>query len=148
MRKLLLWIVLMGSVAACGDYVQSSRRSGLPPGHGGRPPGHGGVPPGLAKKMGPPSVYIHGQPSFIRLPGTNVRVMVGVDAYIFRVEGLYYYAYRGSWYMSRHHRGPWNAVSSKNLPRGLRGKSPRKLKNRAKKAKKYKSNRGKKRHDD
>lgn len=138
----------VGFVTACDVYVQPSRRSGLPPGHGGRSPGHGGVPPGLAKKMGPPSVYIHGQPSFIRLPGTNVRVMVGVDAYIFRVKGLYYYAYRGRWYMSRHYRGPWNTISSRNLPRGLRGKSAKKLKARARKIEKNKYHRGKKRHDD
>ncbi len=122
MRKTLLWIILLGFVAARDVCVQPFRRSGLPP-------GHGGVPPGLAKKMGHPSVYVKGRPGFIRLPGTNVRVMVGVDAYTFRVKGVYYYAYRGRWYMSRHYGGPCNAISSRNLPRGLRGKSPRKERN-------------------
>ncbi len=147
MRKILLWIVLIGFVAGCDVYLSPPRRSGLPPGHGGRPPGHGGIPPGQAKKMGPPSVYIPGRPNFVRIPGTNVRVMVGVDAYIFRIKGVYYYAYGGRWYRSRHFRGPWNAISSRNLPPALRGRSPRKLKAQAKKRKKKKSHR-RKHHDD
>ena len=147
MQKILLSLILIGFVAGCDLYVHPSHRSGLPPGHGGRPPGHGGIPPGQAKKMGPPSVYIAGRPKFVRLPGTNVRVMVGVDAYIFRVKGVYYYAYSGHWYMSSHFRGPWNAISSRNLPRGLRGKSPGRLKAKAKKRRKKKSHR-RNHHDD
>ncbi len=147
MQKILLWLILIGFVAGCDVYLHPSRRSGLPPGHGGRPHGHGGIPPGQAKKMGPPSVYFSGRPNFVRLPGTNVRVMVGVNAYIFRVKGVYYYAYSGRWYMSSHFRGPWNRISSRSLPSGLRGKSPKKLKSRARKRRKKKSHRHKNDYD-
>ncbi|NIO10701.1 MAG: hypothetical protein GTO40_22945 [Deltaproteobacteria bacterium] len=136
MKKVLLWIVLLGFVSACDVYVKPSRRAGLPP-------GHGGMPPGLAKKMESPEVYVEGRPNFIRLPGTNIRVMVGVTAYIFRVKGVYYSAYGNRWYMSQHYLGPWNAISASNLPPGLRGRSPRELKKQAIKRARKKYRRGK-----
>lgn len=103
-------------------------RAGLPPGHGGVPPGHGGIPPGQAKKMMPPAVVVVDDPRFVVVPGTNVRVVLGVDADIFVVDGSYYYFYDGGWYKGRHYRGPWREIRDRDLPPGLRGKSPKKLK--------------------
>ena len=69
MRRLLIWIVMVGILAGCDINLSPPRRSGLPPGHGGIPPGHGGIPPGQAKKMGPPPIVVVGIPSFKLIPG-------------------------------------------------------------------------------
>ena len=132
MRRPLLWIVMIGMLAGCDIYLPSSRRSGLPPGHGGIPPGHGGIPPGQAKKMGPPPIVVLGIPSFKLVPGSNVYVMIGVDADVFRVNGLYYYFHDSAWYTGRRYHGPWKAIAAHDLPPGLRGRSPKKLKGKGK----------------
>jgi len=132
MRRLLLWLMLIAFLSGCEFYLPRARRSGLPPGHGGIPPGHGGIPPGQAKKMGPPPVRLVGIPSFVLVPGTNVRVVLDIDVDIFSVAGYYYYYHRGSWYVGRHYEGPWRAISARNLPSGLRGQSPYQLKAKAK----------------
>jgi hypothetical protein len=120
-RKQFLWIILTGFLGGCIAY-------GSPPGHGGIPPGHGGIPPGLAKKMGPPAVVVVGSPKFVLIPGTTVSVVLGVDADLFVEKGVYYYFYDHVWYTGANHRGPWRAISTKDLPPGLRGKSPKELK--------------------
>ena len=132
MRRLLLCIVMIGILAGCDIYLPVSRRGGLPPGHGGIPPGHGGIPPGQAKKMGHPPVVVVGIPRFKLVPGSNVSVMIGVDADVFRVNGLYYYLHDRVWYTGRHYNGPWKAIADRDLPPGLRGRSPKKLKARVK----------------
>ena len=132
MQRILIWLMLIGFLSGCHIFLPSDHRKGLPPGHGGVPPGHGGIPPGQAKKMGPPPVRLVGTPSFLWIPGTNIRVMVDIEADIFSANGSYYYFHGGSWYVGRHYKGPWRAVSSKSLPPGLRGKSPRELKVKAK----------------
>ncbi len=132
MRRLFLLMVVTGFLAGCDVYLPS-RRAGLPPGHGGIPPGHGGIPPGQAKKMGPPSVVLSGGPRFAIVPGSNVAVVLGVNADLFRVKNVYYYRHDGIWYRGGHYRGPWKAIAAKALPRGLRGKSPKKLKAKVKK---------------
>lgn len=138
MKKTLLWVALIGFFSGCAVY---GPRHGLPPGHGGIPPGHGGIPPGQAKKMGPPAVVVVGSPRFISIPGTRVSVVLGVDADLFVENGVYYYFHDDVWYTGSHHRGPWRAISSKDLPPGLRGKSPKELKAMA--HGKNKGNRGK-----
>jgi len=132
MRRALLWIIMIGILAGCDIYLPSSRRSGLPPGHGGIPPGHGGIPPGQAKKMGPPPVVVFGIPSFKLVPGSNVYVMIGVDVDVFRVNGLYYYFHDRVWYTGRRYHGPWKAIAAQDVPPGLRGRSPKKLKAKVK----------------
>jgi len=132
MRMLLLWMVMIGILAGCDVYLPRSGRSGLPPGHGGIPPGHGGIPPGQAKKMGPPPVVLVGPHSFVLVPGSNIAVLVGVDSDIFRVRGVHYYHHNGVWYTGPHYRGPWTIIAAKNLPYGLRGKTPKKLKAKVK----------------
>jgi hypothetical protein len=132
MLRPFLLIVMIGILAGCDLYLPSSHRRGLPPGHGGIPPGHGGIPPGQAKKMGPPPVVVVGLPRFNLVPDTNISVMIGVDADVFRVNGIYYYFHDNAWYKGRHYRGPWKAIAARNLPPGLRGKSPKKVKAKAK----------------
>lgn len=125
MAKQFLWLFVAVSLGGC---VYAPSRVGLPPGHGGVPPGHGGIPPGQAKKMGPPAVVVVGAPRLVVVPGTNVRVVLGVDADIFAVDHIYYYCYDGVWYKGHHYRGPWRVIRDRDLPHGLRGKSPKKLK--------------------
>lgn len=125
MARQFLWLVLATSLGGC---VYAPGRVGLPPGHGGVPPGHGGIPPGQARKMGPPAVVVVGTPRLMALPGTNVRVVLGVDADIYAVDGRYYYAYDGLWYEGDHYRGPWRRIDAAHLPPGLRGKSLQELK--------------------
>ncbi len=138
MRRLLIWIVMVGIMAGCDINLPPSRRSGLPPGHGGIPPGHGGIPPGQAKKMGPPPIVVVGIPSFKLIPGSNVSVMVEVDAEVFRANGLYYYLHDRVWYTGRSHRGPWKTIAHQDLPPGLRGRSSKKPKVKGKGRKKNK----------
>lgn len=125
MQSRFLWIVLIGLLAGCTVYAP-------PPGHGGIPPGHGGIPPGQAKKMGPPPLVVVGVPRYVVVPGTNVAVVLGVEADVFLVSGVYYYFHYEAWYTAANHQGPWRAIAAKDLPRGLRGKSPKELKARVK----------------
>ena len=113
--------MLIGFLSGYHIFLPSGPREGLPP-------GHSGIPPGQAKKMGPPSVRVVGTPGFIWIPGTNVRLMVDIEADIFSLIGSYHYFHGGSWYVGRHYKVPWRAVSSRSLPPGLKGKSPRELK--------------------
>lgn len=91
MRRLLIWIVMIGILAGCDINISPPRRSAPPP-------GHGGIPPGQTKKMGPPPIVVVGIPSFKLIPGSNVSVMVGVDAEVFRANGLNYYLHNRVWY--------------------------------------------------
>jgi len=137
MRKLHFLPLFLVLLAGCS--VNFPGRLGLPPGHGGVPPGHGGIPPGQAKKMGPPAVVVVGTPEFVRIRGSDVSVVVGVEADLFRAKDIYYYHYKNTWYRGHDYRGPWTLMNARRLPAGLRGKSPKELKSKVKKNyKKYK----------
>jgi hypothetical protein len=82
--------------------------------------------------MGPPPIVVVGIPRFKLLPSSNVSVMIGVDADVFRLDGIYYYFHDSAWYRGRNHHGPWKVISAYDLPPGLRGKSSKKLKGRGK----------------
>ncbi len=125
MRKRLFWMLLIGFLSGCTVYAP-------PPGHGGIPPGHGGIPPGQAKKMGPPPIVVVGPPAYAVVPGTNVSVMISVEADVFLVNGVYYYLHNRVWYTATNHQGPWRGIAADDLPPGLRGKSPKELKAKVK----------------
>ncbi len=125
MQRRFLWMILIAFLVGCTVYTP-------PPGHGGVPPGHGGIPPGQAKKMGPPPLVVVGAPRYVVVPGTDVSVMLGVEADVFLVSGVYYYFHNGSWYKATNHQGPWRTIAAKDLPRGLRGKSPKELRAKVK----------------
>lgn len=125
MRRRFLGMVLIGFLSGCATYAP-------PPGHGGIPPGHGGIPPGQAKKMGPPPIVVVGAPAYAVVPGTTISVMLGVEADVFLVGGVYYYFHDGVWYSASSHHGPWRSIGADELPPGLRGKSPKELKAKVK----------------
>lgn len=130
MQKWFLGMLLTLFLSNCTVNTPPPHRSGLPPEHGGLPPGHGGIPPGQAKKTAPPAIVIAGVPAYVLVPGTNVSVMVGVDADVFLVNGVYYYHHEGGWYRAVNYHGPWRETEASDLPPGLRGKSPKELKGR------------------
>jgi hypothetical protein len=77
------------------------------------------------------------------MPDSNVAVMVGVAAEIYRVNGYYYYYHDRIWYDARHYEGPWVAIAIKELPPSLRGKAFKKLKKaKGKHKKRRKKNKG------
>ena len=119
MRRLILWVVMIGFLSGCTVY--------LPPSHR----------PKKVKKIKLPKVVVIGAPRFVVMTDSNVAVMVGVDADIYRVNGYYYHYHDRIWYDARHYEGPWVAIASKDLPPGLRGKAFKKLKKAKSKHKKH-----------
>jgi len=130
MPKWFLGIALTLFLSNC-NVEAPPHRNDLPPAQGGTPPGHGGPPPDqVKKKPGPPALVVAGTPAYILVPGTNVLVMVGLDADVFLVSGIHYYHHEGAWYRAVNYLGPWRGIHANDLPSGLRGRSPKDLKAR------------------
>lgn len=142
-------LLAMAVLVSCSVHVHKPEPKGVPPGHGGTPPGHGGVPPGhggippgQAKKLKGPVVVVHDEPEFAIVVGTDIRVLLDVDADVFLIGSVYYCLHEGIWFKAGHHSGPWVGISVDHLPPGLRSQSPKELKAKAKRDDKHKPGKG------
>ncbi len=79
----------------------------------------------------PPTTVVVAPVRFYLLPGLpRIYWLTGVQPEVFFLRGRYYLYQDQTWYRAPHYQGPWEPVPFGQLPEGLEGETPERLKER------------------
>lgn len=79
----------------------------------------------------PPTTAVVAPVRFYLLPGEpRIYWLTGIQPEVFFLGGRYYLHQNEAWYRAPHYTGPWEPVPWGQLPRGLEGETPERLKGR------------------